>query len=171
MQWYALFIPRHTEEKIKGMIKEWLRSLHREKELGAIVHPKEKITIHYYWRERVFWQPIFPNYLFLQMEPELFPLVQSLLRDYFPRAHPLGKDPFLFQKVEKILDDRINPPPPPPLSVAQGDKVQVKDGPFAGFSGEIDFVDQHKQKLRVIVNIFGRKTPIELPFSQVEKTK
>ena len=116
----------------------------------------------------------FPGYMFVQMDldEETFHLVKNTPEDHgLPRRHQpaAGARRREIQNINVAMTEGATRPKPR-ISFEEGETVRVIDGPFANFTGTVDEVKAEKQKVRVNVSIFGRATPVELDFAQVEKS-
>lgn len=178
-KWYAVQTYSQSEKRAKANLLERIKVKGMEDHFGEILIPVEQVQdtqagAKKRTRERV----SMPGYIFIEMDlnDQTWHLVKDTAKIMgFVGLGPAGKDP-----IEVKLSD-INQlrqgiaegvtKPKPKSSFAIGDEVQVIDGPFANFAGTIEEVKPEKQKVRVKVSIFGRATPVELDFSQVDKKK
>ena len=170
-QWYVVHTYSGYENKVRGNL------LHRVDSMGAgnlifdVIVPTEEVVEMYQGQRRTVQRRIFPGYV----------LVKMLLNDHswtVVRNTPgvtgfvgSGKDPTPLQEseVDKIMQRMKAGAPRIKVSFAPGSKVRITDGPFSDFIGAVDTLDNDRRKVRVMVNFFGRDTPIELDFLQVEE--
>ncbi len=172
MRWYALRSFSGHENKVKAMIEHEVKLNGLEDRVAAVVVPIEKVIDHREKKKRVKTRNFFPGYILIQcvldkVTKHLILNIPSVISFVGPRNTPA---PLRDEEVNKILgrmEDRKDADVPE-IQYRPGDAVRVIDGPFNTFSGTVQEVNQEKLKLKVMVSIFGRKTPVELDFSQVE---
>ncbi len=170
-QWYVAQVYAGYEEAVKTDLEKQIKKKELEEDFGQILVPSAKMKSFFQAQESTDEQ-LFPGYVLVEMEarPETIRLVTSSLRVLRFLG---GKDPIPLRKKEI---DRIVSQMKGELVVstdkaefAEGQEVDIEKGPFAGFVGIIDKVDQESEKLTVMVSIFGRMTPVELGFNQVKR--
>ena len=173
LKWYAVHTFSNFEEKAKNSLLEKAKMDGMDHFFGEILVPIEEITELVGGKKRTIRKRFFPGYMFVQME----------LND--DTWHLVNDTP----KVTGFVGDNRNPTPlrkrevakltqqvtegatekKPRVVYVEGETVRVAEGSFANFNGVIEEVKEEQQKLRVLVSIFGRPTPVELAFDQVEK--
>ena len=176
-RWYVVHTQSGYEKKVKQNLEARTQSMNMEGRIHEIAIPMEDVVEFKGGKKVVVQKKVFPGYL----------LVRCYLDDdswYVIRNTPgitgfvgAGNKPsplprkdvenFLAVKVEG--EDASPRRSKPRLGYEQGETVRVKEGPFADFSGEIVEINEDQLKLKVLVNIFGRETPVELEFAQVAK--
>ena len=170
-RWYVAQVYAGYEEAIKADLEKQIKKRGLEDGFGQIMVPSAKMKSYFQAQESVDEQ-LFPGYVLIEMDatPEAMRLVTSSMRVIRFLG---GKTPFPLTQKEV---DRIVRQMKGELVVAkekaefqEGQEVGIEDGPFAGFVGIIDRVDQESEKLTVMVSIFGRMTPVELGFNQVKR--
>jgi len=144
-----------------------------EDAFGQILIPKENVQETRGTRKRVTSRNFYPGYIFVQMD--LTERTWHLVKDtpkvsgFVGGRHPTPvPEPEIDLIAQQVAEGAAKPKPR--VSFEQGDHVRVTDGAFANFTGTIEEVKPDKQKVRVLVSIFGRATPVELDYGQVEKT-
>lgn len=172
MQWYALHTYSGHERSIKKDIEhrasvEGLRS-----ELGEVIVPEEKVVDIKDGKKREQSRNIMPGYVFVQMNPneELFKVIEEIKGVTGFVGAGDSRTPLSEEEVANIrglVEDKKDRPRAE-IKHRLGDKVKVIEGPFSNFVGTIDEIDHEKARLRVMVSIFGRSTPVELDVLQVE---
>ena len=175
-QWYVVRAIGGKEGKVKEYIEAEIRHNHLEDYISQVLIPTEKVyTIRNgkkISKERV----SYPGYVLI--EAALVGEIPHILRDITNVIGFLGEtkggDPVPMRQAEvnRILgtvDELAEQPEEISIPYFVGESVKVTDGPFNGFTGVIEEVNTDKKRLKVIVKIFGRKTPLELSFMQVEK--
>jgi transcriptional antiterminator NusG len=162
----------------KSVLKAMLERIERaalQTFFGKILVPSEEVVEIKGGQKSITERRIFPGYVLVEMEltDETWHLVKSTPRvTGFLGGKGNRPAPISEKEVEKILsqmEEGVEKPRPKVLFEV-GEMVRVKDGPFADFNGNVEDVNYEKSKVRVSVAIFGRSTPVELDFGQVEKT-
>lgn len=179
MQWYVIHTYSGYEYKVKASIEEQLKAKGLSSRVGQdvdgkynILVPTEDVVEMKAGKKRVSSRKFFPGYLVIQMEmnDETWYLIKST-----PKVTGFlgGNTPTSLPEVEveEILKTMRGEPtkPKPKVLFESSENVRVVEGPFTNFIGVIDDVNLERGKLRVMVSIFGRATPVELDFLQVEK--
>lgn len=174
LKWYIVNTQTSCEQMAKASIEERVRSLHMEDKFGQILIPSENVVELVKGKKATRSRKFFPGYIFVQMlmEDSTWHLVKNA------------------SKVTGFVGGKVKPPEVPEDEVMRvtkqmemgaekvqpkvkfsiGENVTVIDGPFSGFNGAVEEINQEKGKVKVLVSIFGRPTPVELDFVQVEKT-
>jgi len=174
LRWYVVHAYSGFEAYVKEALLKRIADLGIQEDFGEILIPKEQVVEMRRGQKRTSERKYFPGYVLVQMtmNDETWHLVKSV-----PKVmgfiggtsdHPA---PISDKEVEDILD-RVRAgvdKPKPKIVYEVGEVVRVVDGPFADFNGVVEEVNYEKSRLRVAVLIFGRSTPVELEFSQVEK--
>ena len=170
-KWYVVHTYSGFEEKVKASIEENVQRKGLEGRIGQILIPAEKVFELKSGKKKETSKKFYPGYILIEMEmdEETWHLVRST-----PRVTGFvgGREPTPLQDEEvEIVIQQIEKGPAPPAKAKfdKGDNVRIMDGPFSNFSGFIDEVDADHNKVRVMVTIFGRQTPVDLNFLQVEK--
>ena len=172
MKWYVVQVYSGFEQKVKLSLGERIRQANMDHSFGDILIPTETVQDSSGGR-RVSSKTFYPGYIFVQMamSDEAWhvvrdtPKVTGFVGGRKPQPVPA---PEIQSVVQQVEDGAAKPRPR--VMFSAGDHVRVNDGAFANFTGTIEEVKPEKQKVRVLVSIFGRATPVELDYSQVEKT-
>ncbi len=170
-QWYAIHTYSGYEEKVAESIRQRADSLDMKDKIYQVLVPKEKMIEIKNGKRKVVEKRIFQGYVLVQMK---------LTEDawYIVRNTPsvtgfvgTGTDPTPVSndEIEKIMKRMGRDEPKHKMDYNVGDVVSITDGPFKGFDGAINELDEQKGKLKVLVNMFGRETPVELDSLQVKK--
>lgn len=174
-RWYVVHAYSGYEKKVAAALKERIE-LHGMQELfGEVLVPTEEVIEMRGGQKRKSERKFFPGYVLVQMEltDDSWHLVKETPRVMgFIGGKADKPAPITEREAEAILqrvDDSADKPKPKTL-FEPGEMVRVIDGPFNDFNGVVEEVNYDKSRLRVAVLIFGRSTPVELEFSQVEKT-
>ena len=172
-KWYVVTTYSGYESKVKSALMERIRQFKQEEKFGEILIPSETVTdTTKDGKQRVRTKTSFPGYLFVEMEMSEHawhlvkdtPKVTGFIGNQRPQE---VKSPHIEDLRRGIVEGAVKPKPR--HQFAEGDEVRVVVGAFANFSGTVQEVKPDKQKLKVMVSIFGRPTPVELDFSHVEK--
>jgi len=172
-QWYIVHTYSGFEHKVKAALEERIKSAGKEALFGRILVPTERVIELVKGERRSSSRKFYPGYIVVQMElnDETWHLVR-----HTPKVTGFigSKDkpiPLTDQEAEAIIQQMEEgaQKPKPKYQFEKGDEVRVIDGPFASFNGIVDQVIPEKGKVRVLVSIFGRSTPVELDFMQVNR--
>jgi len=175
--WYVVHTQSGYENKVKQNLESRITSFNMEERIFEVVVPMEDVIEFKGGRKEVVKKKVFPGYLLVRCR--LDDETQYMIRNtpgITGYAGPGGKpSPLRRREVEKFLGvpdqpgDEPKPRTKPSMMYEVGETVRVKDGPFADFQGQIEDINEEQLKLKVLVNIFGRETPVELDFGQVAK--
>jgi transcriptional antiterminator NusG len=176
-KWYAVHTYSGFENKVKKSLEERVRQDALEEQVGEILIPMEQVVEMVKGEKKTSKRKFFPGYVLVQMEmndrtwhlvkgtPKVTGFVGNAKR---PEEVVAIRDEEVRRLTAQISEGTIKPKPK--VQFDEGDQVRVIDGPFANFNGTVEEVKPDKGKVRVLVSIFGRATPVELDFMQVEKT-
>ncbi len=174
MKWYAVQAFSGMEKSVKAGLEERIARSDLQGQFGDILVPIEEVVEMKSGQKTITERRLYPGYVLVQMEmtDESWHLVKSTPRvTSFIGGSAQRPTPIKDKEVEIILrridDSKSNPTQK--MTFEKGESVRVIDGPFKDFSGSVEEVNYDKNKLRVSVVIFGRATPVELDFGQVEK--
>jgi transcriptional antiterminator NusG len=175
-RWYVVHTYAGYENKVKSNLQSRIVSMNMEDRIYEVVIPMEEVTEVKNGKRVQVQRKVFPGYLLCRCE--LNDDSWSVIRQTPGVTSFVGPGtkptPLPRSEVEAILEVRLDGPEGPKRQKARlehevGETVRVKEGPFADFSGQIAEINEDQLKLKVLVNIFGRETPVELEFSQVAK--
>jgi len=175
MQWYVLKVQSNRERTIRDALRRRIGQEALGEFFGEIVIPVEKIVDNKTGKRRVIEQKLYPGYLMIQMvlNDDTWYLVRTTngVGDFTGSAgQPIPMQP---QEIDRLLGVANTEPVEPArvkMEFSVGDGVKIKDGAFEGFDGQIEGVDEHSGKITVLIEIFGRPTPVDLESWQVERT-
>ena len=141
--------------------------------IGEVIVPMHEVTVVKKGKRVQKKKKFFPSYVLVKMEmnKELYHMIKNIQKVTGFLGTTGTPVPVSDKEIDKILGNikEGSIAPEPSLSFDVGEQVKVCEGPFASFSGLVEEVDEEKSKLKVSVSIFGRPTPIELEYNQVEK--
>lgn len=175
MKWYVVHVYSGMEKSVSKALQERIERSGLQSMFGKILVPSEEVVEMKGGQKSISERRIFPGYVLVEMDltDETWHLVKSAPRvTGFLGGSGNRPSPISENEVNKILsqmEEGVEKPRPKVLFEV-GEMVRVKEGPFADFNGNVEEVNYEKSKVRVSVAIFGRSTPVELDFSQVEKT-
>ncbi len=172
-KWYVVHTYSGFENRVKANLEERVKTLGLEDRIGKLLIPTEEVTEIKDGKKRATTKKIFPGYVLVEMV--LDHDLQQLVRNTPKVTGFLGggdaPSPLSAQEVTalfKQMDEGVVAQRDK-NQFEQGDAVRIIDGPFLGFSGVVNEVHAPHHKVKVLVSIFGRSTPVELSFLQVEK--
>jgi transcription termination/antitermination protein NusG len=172
-RWYVIHAYSNFEKKVADSIREQAKQRGLADLFDEILVPIEKVTEVRRGKKVDAERKFFPGYVLAKMEmtDEAFHLIKNtpkvtgfLGADNKPMAISEAEAARIIHQVQEGIER-----PKPSVSFEVGEQVRVSDGPFASFNGVVEEVDDARSRLKVAVSIFGRATPVELEFGQVEK--
>ena len=176
-KWYIVHAYSNFEKKVAQAIRDQASLKNLSELIEEIEVPTEEVVEVVRGKKKTVEKRYFPGYVLLKAH--LSDDVYHLVRDTPKVSGFLGAEggkrplPVPQREVDRILGTADEPAaerPRPQISFQIGEQVRVSDGPFASFNGTVEEVDEERARLKVAVSIFGRSTPVELEFNQVEKT-
>jgi transcriptional antiterminator NusG len=174
MRWYVVHAYSGQEKSIQAALIDRIKRSGMGEKFGQVLVPTEEVVEMKSGQKAISERRFFPGYILVQMEmtDETWHLVKSTPKvTGFIGGTAMRPTPISDKEVENILhqvQEGVEKPKPKVLFEV-GEMVRVKDGPFTDFQGTVEDVNYEKSRLRVAVTIFGRSTPVELEFGQVEK--
>ena len=173
LKWYIVHTYSGFEHKVKTNLAERIRTLGQENYFGKILVPTEQVVELKKGQKKTSLRKFYPGYIMVQMflNEETWHTVRNTAKvtgfvggGNMPSAVPDEDAGRFIQQMEDGISK-----PKPKYQFEEGDQVRVIDGPFNNFQGTVEEVKPDKEKLRVLITIFGRATPVELDFIQVNK--
>ncbi len=172
-KWYIIHTYSGFEQKVRSAILERAKAQGLEEQVAEVLVPTETVEEMVKGERKLSHRKFYPGYVLVKMEltdkswhlvkdtPKVTGFIGS--KDE-PVAIPEAEaEKIIAQMQEGVLR------PKPKIKFEQGDKVQVTDGPFVNFTGVVDEVRPDRGRVRVMISVFGRPTPVELEFTQLEK--
>ncbi len=171
--WYVVHTYSGYESKAKETLKNRIKQEGMEEYFSEILVPTETLVSVVKGQRKTSQRKIYPGYIIIQMDlnERTWHLVKDTPKIIGFAGNSQNPKPMSEKEISSLMKQihegasRIKPK----LDFSEGDLLKIIDGPFSGFTGTIDEINPDKRKLRVLVSIFGRSTPVELEFSQVER--
>lgn len=172
-KWYVVHTYSGHEHRAKSSLEERVRSLNFQSQISEVIVPEETVVELVKGQRRTSKRRFFPGYILVRMDltdeswhvVKNTPKITGFVGD---RTKPLPVSDEEIQRMTNRISEGAARPKPK-VSFVEGENVRVIDGPFLNFNGVIEDVNLEKGKVKVLVSIFGRSTPVELDFVQVEK--
>jgi len=171
--WYVVHTQTGLEDKVKTSLENKIVASGLQEEISSVVIPTEQVSEVRSGKKKITQRKFFPGYLLVEMDLNektyLFVKTAPGVTGFIG----LGKKPMPLPQSEvdnilkKTKDTQVKPSPK--IVFEKGEQVRVTEGPFQNFNGTIDEIHPEKGKIKVSVSIFGRSTPVELEYWQVEK--
>lgn len=169
--WYVIHTYSGYEDQVAENLKQRIESLGMKDKIFAVLVPKEKHIEIKNGKRRTVEKRIYPGYVLVDMivtEDSWYvvrntPNVTGFI-GFGTRPMPIAKEEI--NRIQKLMGVEE---PKYKIDLKTGEHVRISDGPFSGFEGIVDEIDQEKGKIKVLVSMFGRETPVNLDFLQVKK--
>ena len=172
-KWYVVHVYSGFEQKVKIALEEQIENLKSPEKFGEILIPTENVVELVGGKRKESSRKFYPGYILVNMtlDNETWHIVNSVPKVTGFLGGKNKPTPINEHELNKILKkiEQGKDTPNPKYSFEPGDEVNVVDGPFANFNGTVEEVSPEKGKVKVLVSIFGRATPVELNFIQVSK--
>ncbi len=173
-RWYAVHAYSGMEKSVQRALTERIERAEMQDKFGQILVPTEEVIEVKNGKKAVTERRLFPSYVFVEMEmtDDTWHLVKNTSKvTGFIGGKSNKPSPIPQHEIDKILQQMQEgvEKPRPKVLYEVGEVVRIKEGPFTDFNGSVEEVNYAKSKVRVTVTIFGRATPVDLDFSQVEK--
>jgi transcriptional antiterminator NusG len=172
LKWYVVHTYSGHENRAKLTLLERIKNASMSDDFGDVLIPTESVMEVVKGQRRTSTRKFYPGYMFVQMNmnERSFHLVKSTpkITGFLGGTNPTPVPEKEISGIHSAMTEGKSKPKPK-VVFEQGDSVRVIEGPFANFSATVEEVKPDKQKVKVLVSIFGRATPVELDFAQVEK--
>lgn len=173
MNWYIVHTYSGFEQKVKESLRGRSQAFGFADRIGEILIPQEEVVEMRAGKKVTSKRMLYPGYVLVQMEMDetLYHAVKDTPRVTGFVGGGTNPVPLTADEVNSVLFRQTSSSerPRPKLTFEKGEQVRITDGPFTNFTGRVDEVNSERDTLRVLVTIFGRATPVELDFLQVEK--
>jgi transcriptional antiterminator NusG len=171
--WYVIHTLTGQEEKVKATIDFKIKEAGMENLISQVVVPKQKVAEIKSGKKRITERKFFPGYVLIEMELNddtwyLIRTISGVSKFISSGAKPVALNDAEVAAIKKQMEDSLEKPAPK-VVFEKGESVRINEGPFLNFTGIVEEINPEKGKLKVMVTIFGRATPVELEFWQVEK--
>jgi transcription termination/antitermination protein NusG len=178
-RWYVLRVASNREEQVRDTLLRKVEIEGLQEEIGRIIVPTERIKRVRAGQQRVYERKLYPGYVFVEMAMAEDGSIQE--RSWFVIKETGGVGDFIGTEgkpsamsdvdVAKMLNQAERPEESPTIQMEfkKGDQIKIKGGAFEGFEGNVEDIDSEKGTVRVIVTIFGRATPLDIEYWQLEK--
>lgn len=168
-KWYIIHTYSGFEHRVKESLINRIQAYNMQEYFGDIMVPTENVVEMKEGKKRVTSKKFFPGYVLVQMV--MNEETKQLVRNTPKVTGFVGNEPLSPEEVDRIMSHitKASEQPKPKVVFEEGEKVKIIEGPFASFQGVISSINSDKGTLTVMVTIFGRSTPVELNFLQVEK--
>lgn len=173
VHWYVVHTYSGFEQKAKKALEEKVKSLGKQDLIQEVLVPSENVVEMKKGVKKTTSRKIFPGYILVRMEltDETWQVIKGIpkVTGFVGGAKnpPVVPDEEVQRITQQISEGTLRPKPK--VTFEKGESIRVIDGPFTNFNGIVDEVKPEKGKVKVLVSIFGRSTPVELDFIQVEK--
>ena len=173
LKWYVVHVYSGHEQKVKVALEEKIKASKHPEKFGEILIPTENIVELVNGKKKESSRKFYPGYILVRMhlDNETWHIVSSTAKVTGFLGGKNKPAPISDKEAENIVDkmQQGKNKPQPKYFFEPGDEVRVIDGPFSTFVGTVEDVSPDKEKIKVLVSIFGRATPVELNFIQVTK--
>ncbi len=173
-KWYVVHTYSGYENKVKASIEEKVKLIGKEDLIGEVLVPVETVVDMVKGVKKTASRKFFPGYILVNMDltDESWHIIKNIPKVTGFVGGATTPPPIPDAEVAKIVKQMEEGAerPKPKVLYEEGENVRVVDGPFTNFTGIVEEVKPEKGKLKVLVSIFGRATPVELDFVQVEKS-
>ena len=172
-QWFVIHTQTGQEAKVKGSLETKIHQRSGDESIAQVLVPTERVAEVRGGKKRISERKFFPGYLLIQMEltDENWHLVRTTpgVTGFIGAGNrPVALSDHEINEILRQTEERKDKPTPR-VTFAKGEGVRVIEGPFTNFNGSIEEINAQRGKLKVMVSIFGRQTPVELEFWQVER--
>ena len=173
LKWYIVHVYSGFESKVKSALEEKMASSPYPEKFGKVLVPTEEIVELAKGKRKTSSRKFYPGYILVRMEldDETWHIVNGIAKVTGFLGGREKPTPISDEEAEQILNrmEAGKLKPQPKYFFETGDEIRVVDGPFTNFNGTVEEVNPEKGKIKVLVSIFGRSTPVELEFVQVVK--
>ncbi|MBN2210378.1 MAG: transcription termination/antitermination factor NusG [Sedimentisphaerales bacterium] len=178
-RWYVLRVASNREEQVRDALRRKVEIEGLDEEIGRILVPTERVKRVRGGQTRVYERKLYPGYVFLEMalteDGGLKERSWFLIKETNGVGDFIGTEgkpsPMSDTDVMKMLNQAEQPEASPAIQMEfkKGDQIKIKGGAFEGYEGNVDEIDPEKGTVRVMVTIFGRATPLDIEYWQLEK--
>ncbi len=169
--WYAVHTYSGYEDAVSRNLKQRIESMGMEDKIFNVLVPTEKKIKIKGGRRKIIEEKIYPGYVLVEMvvTDDSWYVVRNTPRVTGFVGSGTTPTPLSPEEMENLMKRMGVEEPKYKIDVSQGDAVKITDGPFKDFDGKVSDIDEEKGKVKVLVSMFGRNTPVELDFLQIKK--
>jgi transcriptional antiterminator NusG len=173
MEWYILKVQSNREESIREALLRRVAIAGLERYFGDVIVPTEKVTEFKGGKKRIIKRKLYPGYIVVHMEinDDTWFLVRETpgIGDFTGAAgRPSVMLPHEVQRIVSKAEEKSEKAPKLKIGFSEGERVKIKEGTFENFEGDVESIDQTNGQVTVMINIFGRSTPVTLEYWQIE---
>jgi len=170
-RWYAIHTYPASEDSVAFNLKQRIEAFDMKDKIFNVLVPKEKKIKIKGGKRYTVEEKIYPNYVFVEMivDDNSWYVVRNTPRVTGFIGSGITPVPIADEEIKKLIKRTSKEEPTYKIELEVSDVVKIVDGPFKDFDGKISEVDKEKGRIKVLVNMFGRETPVELDFLQVKK--
>ncbi|MGM0568930.1 MAG: transcription termination/antitermination protein NusG [Elusimicrobiota bacterium] len=172
-RWYVVNTYTGQEEKVISILEKMIKDKGLEDKIFDTMIPRKEVVTLRQGKKKVVEKDFFPGYILVNMivDDSTYWAVKNVqgVTDFLGEGDPVPLTKKEFQKIVDMVEQKKGQVPQAEVTFKKGDQVRIVEGPFDNFMGLVEDADNSKQKVKVMVTIFGRTTPVELDFLQVEK--
>ena len=173
-KWYVINTYSGNEAKVKANLESRIKAMGMENKIFRIMIPSEEVSEVRGGKKKISTKLFFPGYILVEMDmdEESWYVVRNTPKVTGFVGTGNKPTPLQNEEMEAIMGQvttGVKSKPKPKVLFERGERVKITDGPFTNFNGSVEEVNLERGKLKVMVTIFGRQTPVELEFVQVEK--
>lgn len=181
MHWYVLRVASNKEDRVRDTLERKIKLAQLEGLAGRVMVPVEQVKRIRGGKQRVHKRKLYPGYVFMEIEPEedgsINEKVWFMIKETAGVGDFVGTEgvptPMRDTDVAKMLSEAAKPSDEAAANIkvdfAKDDIVKIREGAFENFEGSVDSIDPERGVVRVIVSIFGRSTPLDIEYWQIEK--
>ncbi len=172
-EWYVVHTLSGQESKVQESLEHKIKIEELGDKIRQVLIPTEHVSEVVSGKKRISERKFFPGYILIEMDldEDLWYFIKNThgIIGFVGGGKPVPLMPEEVENIVQQIEDRKRSVKPK-ITFEKGEVVKIKEGPFVNFSGTIEDIDPDRGKLRVMITIFGRATPLELEYSQVERT-
>ncbi|MDX9703318.1 MAG: transcription termination/antitermination protein NusG [Candidatus Auribacterota bacterium] len=172
-EWYVVHTLSGQESKVKESLEHKIKLEELGGKIKQVLIPTEHVSEVKSGKKRISERKFFPGYILVEMnmDEDVWHFIKNTngIIGFVGGGKPVPLMPEEVDNIVRQIEDRKKSVKPK-ITFEKGEVVKIKEGPFVNFSGVIEDIDPDRGKLRVMITIFGRATPLELEYSQVERT-
>jgi len=172
-KWYVIHTYTGHEDKVKASLEKIVETRNLKSKIARVLIPTEEVVEIKKNKRRVAKRKFFPSYILVEMviDDETYWTVQNIpgVTGFLGGIRPVPLRDKELNEIMELVEQGSTAKPKPAVIFEKDETVRIIDGPFANFVGVVEEVNEEKGKLKAMVTIFGRQTPVELDFLQVER--